>query len=620
MRIFSSFLFLVISWTSLEAQVINGYAQVTAIAGNVLTIGTTNETGATFSVGKDVVIMQMQDNVIGTNTGNNSLFGNLSAIQQAGRYAIRKIAAVTRSGGVLTSVTLNGATGITFNTGANSSVQIITHELLGGGGNYTTVANISALPWTGAVGGMVSFQVGGALTLQHNITADGAGFRGGARDPWTYTTPCNTTDFRWSSIAAGTEYFATKGEGIYKLTNTNWADGRGKIINGGGGANQINAGGGGGGNYTAGGSAPLGWSCVADAGGIGGIGLSAQISGTRIFMGGGGGGGEGNDNLSTDGANGGGIVLIEAGSIVTTGSCSRRISADGLTAATSGNDGAGGAGAGGSIVISCSSFSVVAGCPLTIRANGGNGGTVNSSTHGGGGGGGQGAVLFTGTLPTTNVTVQTLNGLGGCNETPCISRAGGGGGSNNGGIISEASAPLPIELVSFNATAMEKRVDLRWTTASELNNASFTIERSMDMQEWETILSMPGAGNSQSVLNYASEDLSPLPRTSYYRLRQTDYDGASTVSDIVSVSFEGAVGTLTMFPNPAQDLVTAIYDAEDAMAKLSVFNELGQTMSLPVQAKAGRTEFDVSMLPAGTYVVMLTTNGNVTTQRLLVQH
>lgn len=620
MRITGLLLAFVLCWTSADAQVINGYAQVTAIAGNVLTIGTTNETAASFTVGKDVVIMQMQDDVIGTNTGNNASFGNLSAIQQAGRYAIRKITAVTRSGGVLTTVTLNGATGITFNTGANSSVQIITHELLGGGGNYTTVANISALPWNGSVGGMVSFQVGGTLTLQHNITADGAGFRGGARDPWTYTSPCNTTDFRWSSTAAGTEYFATKGEGIYKLTNTNWADGRGKIINGGGGANQINAGGGGGGNFTDGGSAPLGWSCVADAGGIGGLGLSAHISGTRIFMGGGGGGGEGNDNVSTDGANGGGIVLIEAGSIVTTGSCSRRISADGLTAATSGNDGAGGAGAGGTVVISCSSFSVVAGCPLTIRANGGDGGTVNSSTHGGGGGGGQGAVIYTGTLPTTNITTQTVNGLGGCNQTPCVTRAGSGGGTNNSGIIAGTHAPLPIELVSFNATPVEQRVDLRWTTASEQNNANFSVERSMDMLVWEAVIVMPGAGNSQVVLNYSTTDMSPLPRTSYYRLRQTDFDGVSTVSDIVSVSFNGAVGTLNVFPNPAQDLVTAIYDAEEGTAKLSVFNELGQAMSLPVQTKAGRTEFDVSMLPAGTYVVMLTTNGNVTTQRLLVQH
>ena len=620
MRITGLLLTFTLCWTTLNAQVINGYAQVTAIAGTILTIGTTNETAATFTVGKDVVIMQMQDDVIGTNTGNNASFGNLSAIQQAGRYAIRKIVATSRSGSVLTSVTLNAAPGITFNTGANASVQLITHELLGGGGNYTTVANITALPWNGTVGGMVSFQVGGTLTLQHNITADGAGFRGGARDPWSYTSPCNTTDFRWSSTAAGTEFFATKGEGIYKLTNTNWADGRGKIINGGGGANQINAGGGGGGNFTAGGSAPLGWSCVADAGGIGGIGLSAHISGTRVFMGGGGGGGEGNDALSTDGANGGGIVLIEAGSIVTTGIGSRRISADGLVAGTSGNDGAGGGGAGGSIVISSAAFGVVSGCPVTIRANGGDGGTVNSSSHGGGGGGGQGVVIFTGALPTINITTRTVNGTGGCNETPCISRAGSGGGTNNTGILSGASAPLPIELIAFNALPNGHQVDLRWATASEQNNASFTVERSMDMQAWAAIITVAGAGNSQSLLNYASTDASPLPRTSYYRLRQTDFDGASSVSDIVSVSFEDAVGTLTVFPNPAQQLVTAIYDAEEGMAQLSVFNELGQAITLPVQTKAGRSDFDVSMLPSGAYVVMLTTNGNVTTQRLIVQH
>jgi hypothetical protein len=131
---FTILLVLLVARLTGTAQVINGYAQVTAISGNVLTIGTSNETATTFTVGKSVVIMQMQDDVIGANTGNNASFGDLSNIQQAGRFTVRSITAVSRSGAVLTGVTLDAAPGIAFNLGANSAVQIVTYELLGGGG------------------------------------------------------------------------------------------------------------------------------------------------------------------------------------------------------------------------------------------------------------------------------------------------------------------------------------------------------------------------------------------------------------------------------------------------------------------------------------------------------
>jgi len=179
---------------------------------------------------------------------------------------------------------------------------------------------------------------------------------------------------------------------------------------------------------------------------------------------------------------------------------------------------------------------------------------------------------------------------------------------------------LPIELLSFRAIPVSLRVDLSWATATEINNAYFTVERSMDTEVWEAVATLTGAGNSQSLLNYYTVDNSPLPRTSYYRLRQTDFDGATTLSDIVPVHFEGEVGTLNVFPNPAQDQVTVIYDAEDGDALLNIFNDLGQMMTLPVRTNEGRSEFDVSTLPTGAYVVMLITNGTVITHRLVVRH
>lgn len=95
--------------------------------------------------------------------------------------------------------------------------------------------------------------------------------------------------------------------------------------------------------------------------------------------------------------------------------------------------------------------------------------------------------------------------------------------------------PLPIELLSFTAVAAGSVVDLRWRTATEQDNAFFTVERSTDAVHFEGILQMPGAGNSQNVIDYADVDRRPLNGMSYYRLRQTDLNGATSVSATIPV-------------------------------------------------------------------------------------
>lgn len=615
-------LFSVLCPLAVQAANVNGYAQVTAIAATVLTIGTSDETGASFTAGKDIVIMQMQDNVIGTNTGNNANFGNLNNIQKAGNYVVRTISSVTRVLGSVTVITLTSSVGTSFNIGTNCSVQAITFEYLGY--NYTLSTAISPLAWNGSIGGVVAVRAAGKLTLAASITADGTGFRGGARDRFNYTSPCNTTDYYWSSTAANTDYFASKGEGIYKNTSTAIADGRGKMINAGGGANQINAGGGGGGNYTAGGSAVKGWSCSGDAGGIGGIALSGYVSASRVFMGGGGGGGEGNDDVSTDGANGGGIILIKTDQLATTGTCAGiRISADGGSASTSGNDGAGAGGAGGTVLLQVPTYSFAAGCPLVIRANGGQGGDVgDAGTHGGGGGGGQGAVIFSTAAPTTNVTVQTLSGRGGYNESGhTTTAAGSGGGASNAGVITAAVGPLPIELLSFQAIPVDARVDLRWSTASERDNAYFTVERSIDTTDWQPVATMPGAGNSQQQIDYALSDAHPLPGTSYYRLKQTDIDGTSTWSAIVPVYFaDEAAQVMGLFPNPARERVTVLQGALGAASDLRLCDAVGREVPVSIVRGIGRADIDLSGLMPGPYLVLLRVGDRSFAQRLLVEH
>jgi hypothetical protein len=94
---------------------------------------------------------------------------------------------------------------------------------------------------------------------------------------------------------------------------------------------------------------------------------------------------------------------------------------------------------------------------------------------------------------------------------------------------------LPIELSEFNAKLIDGSVELNWITMSEKKNKYFSIERSSDANLWETIYVIAGQGTSLNKHNYKIYDSSPLSRTSYYRLKQTDNEGSFTYSDIVSV-------------------------------------------------------------------------------------
>jgi hypothetical protein len=85
---------------------------------------------------------------------------------------------------------------------------------------------------------------------------------------------------------------------------------------------------------------------------------------------------------------------------------------------------------------------------------------------------------------------------------------------------------LPIDLLSFVSVIKPDRIFLNWTTGSEINNDYFTLERSRDLYGWEVLGFVEGAGNSSVPIDYSFSDLRPLDGLAYYRLKQTDFDGA----------------------------------------------------------------------------------------------
>src|ERR1041384_5991483 len=118
MKKFSTLITLLLILFSASAQV-NGYARVTGIVGPVLTVSNVNETYGTFNIGDKVIIMQMQDDVIGSNTAQNSSFGNLATIANAGRYEIATVLLVARVAGIVNVVTLSAPLSNVYSLNSN---------------------------------------------------------------------------------------------------------------------------------------------------------------------------------------------------------------------------------------------------------------------------------------------------------------------------------------------------------------------------------------------------------------------------------------------------------------------------------------------------------------------
>ena len=135
-----------------------------------------------------------------------------------------------------------------------------------------------------------------------------------------------------------------------------------------------------------------------------------------------------------------------------------------------------------------------------------------------------------------------------------LSRADLFGNNFHIGSINDIDSPLPIELLSFNATLKNSEVELKWSTASETNNDYFTIERATDVEHFEPILTHDGKGTSKELNHYSVVDSSPLYGRSYYRLKQTDFDGKFTYSELKTIDYDGPeFATLTAYPNPLAD-------------------------------------------------------------------
>lgn len=186
-------------------------------------------------------------------------------------------------------------------------------------------------------------------------------------------------------------------------------------------------------------------------------------------------------------------------------------------------------------------------------------------------------------------------------------------------------APLPVELTSFTASLINKTVQLNWSTATEVNNYGFNVERKEENKDWKKIGFVNGNGNSNSPKNYSFIDDYPPVGRIQYRLKQIDYDGAFEYSPIVEieVSAPNKIELHQNKPNPFNPRTTIVYsitaltiDQSNVMqhVTIKVYDILGREVAILVddykQPGYYKVEFSADKLngnplPSGIYFYTL---------------
>jgi cytochrome c peroxidase len=181
-------------------------------------------------------------------------------------------------------------------------------------------------------------------------------------------------------------------------------------------------------------------------------------------------------------------------------------------------------------------------------------------------------------------------------------------------------ATVPVQLVDFSAKRVFDHIQLNWQTASEKDNDFFTVEKSTDAKTWENLAILRGAGLSTTIKNYSVRDEKLQNGIQFYRLKQTDFDGRSTYSKVVSVNVESnGKGSFKLYPNPVTNWVSIAFDdlPKEKDGELRLVNSAGQVVLTQKITDISQQQIDISRLPKGVYWFNLTVGNRIWTQQLV---
>lgn len=179
------------------------------------------------------------------------------------------------------------------------------------------------------------------------------------------------------------------------------------------------------------------------------------------------------------------------------------------------------------------------------------------------------------------------------------------------GVGGEGGGSLPIDLVGFAGKVEGSKVRFDWTVSMEINNDFFSIERSLDGREWETIAIVDGAGNHSVETKYSAYDEHPEMGLAYYRLRQTDFDGFSRSFDMISIMMTNRADDVQtafdIIPNPNEGDFVIHYTGELGAGSIMIYDMNGRLVYVENMDDINESTLSKlnmrDMLQTGTYLV-----------------
>jgi hypothetical protein len=188
--------------------------------------------------------------------------------------------------------------------------------------------------------------------------------------------------------------------------------------------------------------------------------------------------------------------------------------------------------------------------------------------------------------------------------------------------IATSIAPLPIELLNFTSECVGPDVKLSWATATETDNDHFDVEKSLDGTRFMTAGTVKGGGNSSIVRNYAFTDYNSYDGVSYYRLKQTDYNGSSQTSNMITAENCSGNNVVNAFNNQEGNIVVDVNAEMSGVYHVTLMDALSNKISSAnYTAEKGNNVFlmNISGLNSGIYFIVIDDGKNPVTKKVFIR-
>lgn len=179
---------------------------------------------------------------------------------------------------------------------------------------------------------------------------------------------------------------------------------------------------------------------------------------------------------------------------------------------------------------------------------------------------------------------------------------------------------LLMNTLEFDANLRNLDILLEWSVIDESNIDFFTIEKSVEGFNWESIAILPVEPQNSNINAYSFIDKQPFRPGTYYRVRQTSLDKESILSSVKYVSVSSKENNFSIFPNPSEGKFNLSFNPSHNFEKYSVINQIGCVLTQGIIEDNSIQEIDLSKLQSGVYVIIVSGDNTVSIRSIVISN